>query len=346
MKTPKQIVLEKLLQERILIFDGAMGTMIQGYDLEEEGFRGERFASHAMLLKGNNDLLSLTQPQVIEEIHREFLEAGADILETNTFNAQAISQADYGTEALVHEMNVVSARIARKAADDITALNTAKPRFVAGSIGPTNRTLSLSPDVEDPAFRAVSFDVMKEAYKDQARGLVEGGVDFLLPETTFDTLNLKAAIVGIEELFEELGRRLPVMLSLTITDQSGRTLSGQTLDAAWISIAQAQPIAVGLNCALGATQMRPYVEELSEIAPVHVACYPNAGLPNAFGEYDETPETTSSILAEFAREGWLNLAGGCCGTRPEHIRAIAQALAGMTPRKVPEARPYTRFSGQ
>jgi 5-methyltetrahydrofolate--homocysteine methyltransferase len=345
MKTPKQIVLEKLLLERILIFDGAMGTMIQGYGLEEEDFRSERFASHTMSLKGNNDLLSLTQPQIIEEIHRQFLEAGADIVETNTFNAQAISQADYGMEDLVHELNVESARIARKAADGITAHNPEKPRFVAGSIGPTNRTLSLSPDVDDPAFRAVTFDVMKEAYKDQARGLVEGGVDFLLPETTFDTLNLKAAIVGIEELFEELGRRVPVMLSLTITDQSGRTLSGQTLDAAWISIAHAKPLAVGLNCALGATQMRPYVEELSEIAPVHVACYPNAGLPNAFGEYDETPETTSSILAELAREGWLNLAGGCCGTRPEHIHAIAEALAEIPPRKVPEARPYSRFSG-
>ena len=345
MKTPKQIVLEKLLKERILIFDGAMGTMIQGYDLTEEDYRGERFANHDMAQKGNNDLLSLTRPQVIEEIHRAFLEAGADIVETNTFNAQAISQADYGTEDLVHEMNVVAAQIARRAADAISAETPDKPRFVAGSMGPTNRTLSLSPDVEDPSFRAVTFAQIKNAYKDQARGLVEGGVDFLLPETTFDTLNLKAAIVALEELFEELGRRVPVMLSLTITDQSGRTLSGQTLDAAWTSIAHAEPLAVGLNCALGATQMRPYVEELAEIAPVPVACYPNAGLPNAFGEYDETPETTAGILDEFAREGWLNLAGGCCGTRPEHIRAIADTLAKRAPRSVPEPRPYTRFSG-
>ena len=345
MTTPKQKALEKLLQERILIIDGAMGTMIQDYGLDEADFRGDRFADHPDNQKGNSDILSITQPQVIEEIHRTFLAAGADIIETNTFSAQSISQADYGLEDAVHELNVASAQLARRAVDEFTAREPHKPRFVAGSIGPTNRTLSLSPDVEDPAFRAVTFHEMKDAYKDQARGLVEGGVDFLLPETTFDTLNLKAAIVGIEELFGELGHRLPVMLSLTITDQSGRTLSGQTLDAAWISIAHARPLAVGLNCALGATQMRPYVEELSQIAPTHLACYPNAGLPNAFGEYDETPETTSSILLEFAKEGWLNLAGGCCGTRPEHIQAIAEAMEGMPPRRVPEPRPYTRFTG-
>ncbi len=338
-------ILTRLLKERILILDGAMGTMIQGYGLGEEDFRGELLGDHGQELKGNNDLLSLTRPDVIEDIHREFLAAGADLIETNTFNAQAISQADYATESLVYEMNVESARIARRAAADFTEHEPEKPRFVAGSIGPMNRTLSISPDVDDPAFRAVTFDQVKDAYKQQARGLLDGGVDVLLPETTFDTLNLKAAIVAIEELFAEAGRRIPVMLSLTITDRSGRTLSGQTLDAAWISVAHARPLSVGLNCALGAHEMRPYVEELSEIAGVFTSCYPNAGLPNAFGEYDEKPEDTATILDEFAREGWLNFAGGCCGTRPEHIRAIAETLAGRTPRRPPEPRPYARFSG-
>ncbi|MEM7350699.1 MAG: methionine synthase [Acidobacteriota bacterium] len=338
-------ILTRLLHERILIMDGAMGTMIQGYGLTEDDFRAERFADHPQELKGNNDLLSLTQPKVIEEIHRAFLEAGADLIETNTFNAQAVSQADYATESLVYEMNLESARIARRATDDFTRQNPDKPRFVLGSIGPMNRTLSISPDVENPAFRAVTFDHVKDAYKEQARGLFDGGVDILLPETTFDTLNLKAAIVGLEELFAEKGRRLPVMLSLTITDKSGRTLSGQTLDAAWISVAHARPISVGLNCALGAHEMRPYVEELARIAPIFVSCYPNAGLPNAFGEYDEKPEDTARILDEFAAEGWLNLAGGCCGTRPEHIRAVAESLAHRAPRVVPEPRPHARFSG-
>ncbi len=340
-----QEILTSLLKDRILIMDGAMGTMIQGYNLTEDDFRGQRFGAHPQELKGNNDLLSLTRPDVIEEIHRSFLDAGADLIETNTFNAQAISQADYATESLVYELNVESARIARRAVEDFTNSNPEKPRFVLGSIGPMNRTLSLSPDVNNPAFRAVTFDQVKDAYKEQARGLFDGGVDALLPETTFDTLNLKAAIVALEELFAEKGRRLPVMLSLTITDKSGRTLSGQTLDAAWISVAHARPISVGLNCALGATEMRPYVEELSNIAPVFVSCYPNAGLPNAFGEYDEKPEDTASILDEFAAEGWLNIAGGCCGTRPEHIRAVATALATRSPRSVPAARPYPRYSG-
>ena len=338
-------ILTRLLRERILIMDGAMGTMIQGYGLGEDEYRSERFSDHGQELKGNNDLLSLTRPRVIEEIHRDFLEAGADLIETNTFNAQAISQADYGTEALVYEMNVESARVARRVAADFTERDGDKPRFVLGSIGPTNRTLSISPDVDDPARRAVTFDQVKDAYKEQARGLYDGGVDALLPETTFDTLNLKAAIVAIEELFAETGRRIPVMLSLTITDRSGRTLSGQTLDAAWISVAHARPLSVGLNCALGAHEMRPYVEELSAIAPVFTSCYPNAGLPNAFGEYDEKPEDTAAILDEFAREGWLNVAGGCCGTRPEHIRAVAEALAGRAPRRVPAPRPHARFSG-
>ncbi|RMH20253.1 MAG: methionine synthase [Acidobacteria bacterium] len=345
MATASEETLRRLLRQRILIMDGAMGTMIQGYGLSEEDYRGQRFREHPGQLKGNNDLLSLTQPAVIEEIHRAFLDAGADLIETNTFNAQAISQADYGMADLVYEMNLAAARIARRAADDASRRDPSKPRFVAGSIGPTNRTLSISPDVEDPGKRALTFDQLKAAYKEQARGLVDGGVDVLLPETTFDTLNLKAAIVALEELFEERGERLPLMLSLTITDQSGRTLSGQTLDAAWVSIAHARPLTVGLNCALGARQMRPYVEELARIAPVFVHCYPNAGLPNAFGDYDEDPETTAGVLAEFAREGWLNVAGGCCGTRPEHVRAIAERLAGVPPRVPPPPRPYSRFSG-
>ncbi len=327
-------ILTRLLQERILIMDGAMGTMIQGFGLGEDEYRGERFGDHGQELKGNNDLLSLSRPQVIEEIHREFLEAGADLIETNTFNAQAISQADYGTESLVYEMNVASARIARRVAAELTERQADKPRFVLGSLGPTNRTLSISPDVDDPARRAVTFDQVKAAYKEQARGLLDGGVDVLLPETTFDTLNLKAAIVGIEELFAERGRRIPVMLSLTITDRSGRTLSGQTLDAAWISVAHAKPLSVGLNCALGAHEMRPYVEELSEIAPVFLSCYPNAGLPNAFGEYDEEPATTGALLREFAESGLVNFVGGCCGTTPDHIGAIAKAVEKVPARKM------------
>ena len=328
-----------LLRERILIFDGAMGTMIQTHGLSEDDFRGKRFADHPSQLQGNNDLLSITRPDVIEQIHRDFLDAGADILETNTFSAQRISQADYQAEDLSYEINLESARIARRAADDFSRRDPSKPRFVAGSIGPTNRTLSISPKVDDPAFRTHTFLEIKDAYKEQVEGLIDGGVDILLPETTFDTLNLKAAVFAIR------GERLPVMLSLTVTDQSGRTLSGQTLEAAWIAVAHARPLSVGLNCALGAQQMRPFVEELSTYAPVYFSCYPNAGLPNAFGEYDEQPEDTARMLREFADEGWLNMAGGCCGTRPEHIRAIAEALEGATPRKVPEAAPYTRFSG-
>ena len=337
--------LESQLSKRILILDGAMGTMIQGYDLTEEDFRGERFASHPVAVKGNNDLLSITRPDIIEAVHSAFLEAGADIIETNTFSAQAISLADYEMEELTYELNLASAQIARRAAAAFTARDPSKPRYVAGAIGPTNRTLSLSPDVNDPAMRTLTFDTLRDAYFEQARGLMDGGVDVLLPETTFDTLNLKAAIAAIELLFETRGARLPVMLSLTITDKSGRTLSGQTLEAAWTAIEHAKPLSVGLNCALGAQEMRPYVEELATIAPVYVSCYPNAGLPNAFGEYDETPETTASILETFADEGWLNMAGGCCGTRPEHVRAIAERLAGKPPRTVPPPRPYTRFSG-
>ena len=337
--------LRRLMGERILILDGAMGTMIQGYGLTEEDFRGEILKDHPQDLKGNNDLLCLTRPDVVEEIHLAFLRAGADIVETNTFNAQAISQADYDTQHLSYEINVAAARLARKACDTVTAEDPSKPRFVAGSLGPTNRTLSISPDVNRPEFRNVTFDEMKDAYLEQARGLVDGGSDALLAETTFDTLNLKAAIMAFEELFAERGRRWPVMLSITITDKSGRTLSGQTIDAAWLSVAHAQPISVGINCALGAQDMRPYLAQLAKVATVPVSCYPNAGLPNAFGEYDETPEQTAGLLKAFADEGWLNLAGGCCGTRPEHIGAIADALSGLTPRTTPEPNGLTELSG-
>ncbi|MEM1207152.1 MAG: methionine synthase [Acidobacteriota bacterium] len=338
-------ILERILEERILILDGAMGTMIQGYGLGEDDFRGELLKDHPSDLQGNNDLLCLTRPDVVEEIHRTFFAAGADMVETNTFNAQVISQADYDTEHLSYDINFAAAAIARRVADEFTAKEPHKPRFVAGSLGPTNRTLSISPDVERPEMRAVTFDEMKAAYKEQTRGLLDGGSDVLLAETTFDTLNLKAAIFAFEELFEEKGRRWPVMLSITIIDKSGRTLSGQTVEATWTAIAHARPLSVGINCALGATEMRPYVEELSKIAPVYVSCYPNAGLPNAFGEYEELPEDTAASLLELADEGWLNIAGGCCGTTPDHIRAIAETLDGRPPRKRPEPQPYTRYSG-
>ncbi len=331
------------LQQRILIIDGAMGTMIQRHKLDEAAYRGSRFANHPRDLKGANDLLSLTQPQVIEEIHRAYLEAGADIIETNTFNAQAISMADYGLESQVYDINLAAARIARKAADAYSTPE--QPRFVAGSIGPTNRTASLSPDVNNPAFRAVTFDQLVEAYSEQVRGLVDGGVDILLPETTFDTLNLKAALFAIEKFFDERGVRLPVMASITITDASGRTLSGQTVEACWNSISHAPLLSVGINCALGAKEMRPHIEELARIAPIYISCYPNAGLPNALGEYDETPQSMSALLRDFAENNWLNIVGGCCGTTPEHIRAVAAAVRNLpirTPAGVP---PFLRLSG-
>ena len=343
-ETPQE-TLERLLDQRILIIAGPMGTMVQGYELSEEDYRGERFPDHPANLKGNTDILTLSRPDIVEEIHHGFLEAGADIIETNTFNAQKVSQGEYQTTDLVHEMNVAATRIARRAADSFTARNPEKPRFVAGSLGPTNRTLSISPDVNDPALRAITFDQLKDAYREQALALLDGGVDILLPETTFDTLNLKAAIAALEEAFEEFGRRVPVMLSLTITDRSGRVLSGQTLEAAWISVAHAKPLSIGLNCALGANEMRPYVEALSNIAPVRMSCYPNAGLPNAFGQYDEQPSDTAATLHEFAEAGWLNIAGGCCGTTPEHIRAISEALAGMPPRQPPAPPANSFFSG-
>jgi 5-methyltetrahydrofolate--homocysteine methyltransferase len=328
----KHTVLTDLLRRRILVLDGAMGTMIQRYSLAEGDYRGERFAEHAVDLKGDNELLCITRPDVILEIHREFLAAGADILETNTFSANAVSQADYALESAVRDINLAAVELARQAAAEFTARTPDKPRFVAGSIGPTNRTLSISPDVNNPAFRNLDFAGLVAAYSEQVRALVEGGVDLLLAETSFDTLNMKAAIFAIETVFDELGRRIPVVLSCTITDRSGRTLSGQTIEAFWYSVANARPLAVGLNCALGAADMRPYVEAIAATAPTFVSCYPNAGLPNAFGGYDETPEQTAAVVADFARSGWVNLVGGCCGTTPAHIAAIAEAVREIAPR--------------
>jgi len=337
---------DDILQKKILVLDGAMGTMIQRYKLEEDDFRSTRFASHSHPLKGNNDILVLTQPDIIEAIHREFLEAGADIIETNTFNANPISQADYGTEKLARELNFEAARIARRAADDITAGDPSKPRFVAGSIGPTNKTLSLSPDVNNPGYRAVTFQDMVDNYLVQLEGLTEGGVDLLLVETVFDTLNCKAAIYAIEEHRKKTGRKLPVMISGTVVDASGRTLSGQTTEAFWISIAHTPGLlSVGLNCALGSKQMRPFVEALSNIAESFVSVYPNAGLPNEFGEYDDSPEYMASQIAGFAESGFVNIVGGCCGTTPDHIRAIAAKVSTIAPRKKPEPSRELRLSG-
>ncbi len=337
--------LEALLSRSILILDGAMGTMIQGRKLDEAAFRGDLFKAHPKDLRGMNDLLNLTQPALVEGIHRDYLLAGTDILETNTFNSTAVSLADYGLESRVYDLNLAGARIARRAADAMTRKTPDRPRFVAGAIGPTNRTASLSPDVEKPGFRAISFDALVAAYAEQVRGLVDGGVDLLLPETTFDTLNLKACLFAIRQVLDAQGLDLPVMASLTITDNSGRTLSGQTLEAAWISISNHDLLAVGLNCALGPAQMRPFVEELSDAAPTRLLCYPNAGLPNEFGGYDETPAQMAATLKEFAARGWLNLVGGCCGSTPEHIRAIADAVRGMAPRAVPDVPRFTRLSG-
>jgi 5-methyltetrahydrofolate--homocysteine methyltransferase len=324
--------IQDVLKKRILVLDGAMGTMIQRYELAEEDFRGEVLKDHKSPLKGNNDLLSLTRPEIILDIHKAYFEAGADIAETNTFNANAISQADYGTENLVYKMNVDSAKLAREAADYYTGLEPDKPRFVAGSLGPTNRTASMSPEVNNPAFRAVSFDDLKVAYQEQAKGLIDGGADLLLVETVFDTLNAKAALFGIQELFETLGSELPIMVSGTITDASGRTLSGQTTQAFLISISHIDLLSVGLNCALGADQLRPYLQVLDKESPFFVSAHPNAGLPNEFGEYDETPELMGQQIEEYLKEGLVNVVGGCCGTNPEHIRVIADLARKYTPR--------------
>jgi len=340
--TDKTQLLTKLLRERILILDGAMGTMIQGRRLSEPDYRGPAacgLQSHAHDLKGDNDLLALTNPDVIRAIHDEFLAAGADIIETNTFNATRIAQADYKLESRVREINLAAARIARERADAWTAKTPEKPRFVAGALGPTNRTATISPEVNDPGFRNVSYDELVVAYDEAVAALIEGGVDLLLVETVFDTLNAKAALFAIDSYFDKHDIRLPIIVSGTITDASGRTLSGQTTEAFWNSVRHAKPLAVGLNCALGAALMRPYIEEIARVADTFVSCYPNAGLPNPMSEtgYDETPETTSRLIRDFAENGFVNIVGGCCGTTPEHIRAIADAVKDLPPRTVPLA---------
>jgi 5-methyltetrahydrofolate--homocysteine methyltransferase len=338
--------LQQLLEKQIVIIDGAMGTMIQRHQLKEADYRGERFKDWHLDVKGNNDLLSITQPEIIKNIHLQYLEAGANIIETNTFSAQKISMADYEMQSLSYELNVASAKCARLAIDEF--LNTHKPLqqtqspqaqnyFVAGALGPTNRTLSLSPDVNNPGYRAVTFDEVAEAYYEQVKGLMDGGVDVILIETIFDTLNAKAAIYATKKYFQDYQIQVPIMISGTITDSSGRTLSGQTLDAFYYSIEHAQPISVGLNCALGGRQMRPFIEALAQIATCYVSAYPNAGLPNAMGEYDETPAITASIIREWAEDGLVNLVGGCCGTTPAHIKAIADKMIGVKPRRLPVA---------
>lgn len=336
--------IQQCLNERILIIDGAMGTMIQRYKLEEKDYRGERFKDWHTDVKGNNDLLSLTQPKIIEAIHEQYLEAGADILETNTFSSTSIAQADYDMQSLAYELNVAAAQCARNAiAKFLDSRKASSPGggaekvFVAGAIGPLNKTLSLSPDVNNPGYRAVTFDEVANAYYEQIRGLVDGGVDLLLVETIFDTLNAKAAIYSIKKYFRDTKKQeLPIMISGTITDASGRTLSGQTLEAFYISVSHANPLSIGLNCALGASEMRPHIEELSEIASCYTSAYPNAGLPNAFGEYDELPHETAHIIEEWAKEGFVNIVGGCCGTTPDHIKHIAEQVKKYEARKLPE----------
>ena len=325
----------RALEQRILVIDGAMGTMVQGYKPEEVDYRGERFADHAHDLKGNNDLLTLTRPDVIGAIHAAYLEAGADFVETNTFNATSISQADYHLEPLVRELNETGARLARARCDDAERKTPEQPRFVIGVLGPTSRTASISPDVNDPGFRNTSFEELRVAYREAASGLIDGGADALMVETIFDTLNAKAALYAIAEEFDARGARLPVMISGTITDLSGRTLSGQTAEAFYASVAHGRPLSVGLNCALGAKELRQYVDVLSQVADCYVSAHPNAGLPNAFAEYDETPEQMAALIGEFARSGLLNMVGGCCGTTPAHIKAIAQAVDGVVPRPLP-----------
>ncbi len=326
--------IQDILKNRILVLDGAMGTMIQRYKLEEDDFRRGWFEGHNKPLKGNNDLLSLTRPEIIKEIHRKYFEAGADIAETNTFSGTWIAQADYGLEKAVYDINFHSAKIAREVADEFTATDPDKPRFVAGSIGPTNRTASISPDVNDPGFRGITFDELVHAYKEQVNALIDGGVDLLLVETVFDTLNAKAALFAIDEVYEERQLKLPIMVSGTITDQSGRTLTGQTTEAFLISVSHMPLLTVGLNCALGASMMRPYLQVLDQTAPFGVSAHPNAGLPNEFGKYDETPELMAVQIKEFLDEGLVNIIGGCCGTTPDHIKAIADLAKNYQPRKI------------
>lgn len=326
--------IHKAIKERILVLDGAMGTMLQRYNFSEEDFRGERFKDFPHPLKGNNDLLSLTQPQAIKDVHRQYFEAGADIVETNTFSGTTIGMADYHLEDLVYELNYESAKLAKEVADEFTAKNPDKPRFVAGSIGPTNRTASMSPDVNDPGYRAVTFDDLRIAYKHQVEALIDGGSDILLVETIFDTLNAKAALFAIEEVKEERNLNIPIMVSGTITDASGRTLSGQTVEAFLISISHIPLLSVGFNCALGADQLKPYLQRLSHNTAFNISAHPNAGLPNAFGQYDQTPEEMQVLIREYLEDNLINIIGGCCGTNPEHIRLIAEVTKEYTPRIV------------
>jgi len=335
--------LKQALGERILVLDGAAGTFIQDYALDEAGYRGARFADWPQDIKGNNDILILSRPKIVSEMHAAYLDAGADIIETNTFSSTTIAQADYGMEGLAHELNVEGARLARTAAD--AASTDERLRFVAGAIGPTNKTASISPDVNDPGKRNTDFDALANSYGAAARGLIEGGADTILIETIFDTLNAKAAIFGVKALFDELGFEIPVQLSVTITDQSGRTLSGQTTEAFWNAVRHAKPLSVGVNCALGPDLMRPYVAELSRIADCYVSTYPNAGLPNAFGDYDETPASMTEHLREWAQSGLLNIVGGCCGTTPAHIAAFANAVDGLAPRETADIETAMRLSG-
>jgi 5-methyltetrahydrofolate--homocysteine methyltransferase len=337
--------LKKAASERILILDGAMGTMIQRHKLTEADYRGTRFKDWPSDLKGNNDLLVLTQPEIIREIHEAYLEAGADIIETNTFNAQSISMADYGMQGLAHEINVAAARIAREVADKWTAKTPDRPRFVAGAIGPTNRTASLSPDVNNPGFRNITFDELVAAYAEQTRGLIEGGADVIMIETVFDTLNAKAAGYAVLEVFDEMGVSLPVMISGTITDLSGRNLSGQTPEAFWYSMQHLKPFSVGLNCSFGAEHLRPAVAEIANVANCYVSAYPNAGLPNAMGEYDETPHEMACKMEEWARDGLVNIVGGCCGSTPEHIAHIREHVGKYAPRQIAKVERKMRLSG-
>ena len=333
------------IKNRVLVLDGAMGTMIQGYKLTEADFRGDRFKDHPVDLKGDNELIGLVRPDILRDIHLEYFRAGADIAETNTFGATVIAQGDYQLEAVSYEMNVESARIAREAAAIAESETPGRVCYVAGVLGPTNRTASISPKVSDPGFRNVSFDELREAYQDSTRGLIVGGADLILVETIFDTLNAKAALIAVSEVFEELGFELPVMISGTITDMSGRLLSGQTPEAFWNSVSHVKPFSIGLNCALGAKEMRPHVHTLSRIAGVNVSAHPNAGLPNEMGEYDETPDQMAKLVSEFASSGLVNIVGGCCGTTPGHIHALAEAVKKISPRDLPTIEPRLRLSG-
>ena len=344
-KRKRQIALNSAIASRILLLDGAMGTMIQSYNLDEDGYRGTKFKEWKNSIKGNNDILSLSQPDIIFEIHKSYLDAGADILETNTFSSTSIAQADYGMEEFVYDLNLESAKIARKACDEFVNITPKKPRFVAGALGPTNRTASMSPDVNDPGKRNVTFDELKESYKEAIEGLTDGNVDLLLIETIFDTLNAKAAILATEEVFEQKGYRLPLMVSGTITDLSGRTLSGQTLEAFWHSIKHSNAFSVGLNCALGAEQLYPYLRELSKIADTNVCIYPNAGLPNEFGEYDQTPDEMANLVLEWLDERLVNIIGGCCGTTPSHIKSLAEIIKDRNIREIPEIETKMKLSG-